>query len=81
MTRIVLGPFNRVEGDLELSLDLAAGRVQAAYVNSPLFRGFEQILIGRAPLDALAIVPRICGICSVAQSAAAASALDRKSVV
>jgi len=75
VTRIVLGPFNRVEGDLELSLDLAAGRVQAAYVNSPLFRGFEQILIGRAPLDALAIVPRICGICSVAQSAAAASAL------
>ena len=75
MTRIVLGPFNRVEGDLELSLDLEGGRVQAAYVNSPLFRGFEQILVGRAPLDALAIVPRICGICSVAQSAAAASAL------
>ncbi len=75
MTRIVLGPFNRVEGDLELSLDLEGGRVQAAYVNSPLFRGFEQLLIGRAPLDALAIVPRICGICSVAQSAAAASAL------
>ena len=75
MTRIVLGPFNRVEGDLELSLDLVAGRVQAAYVNSPLFRGFEQILIGRAPLDALAIVPRICGICSVTQSVAAARAL------
>ncbi|HLO63377.1 MAG TPA: nickel-dependent hydrogenase large subunit, partial [Azonexus sp.] len=75
MTRIVVGPFNRVEGDLEVSLDLADGRVQAAYVNSPLFRGFEQIMIGRAPLDALAIVPRICGICSVAQSAAAASAL------
>jgi hydrogenase large subunit len=75
VTRIVVGPFNRVEGDLEVSLDLAEGRVQAAYVNSPLFRGFEQIMIGRAPLDALAIVPRICGICSVAQSAAAASAL------
>lgn len=75
MSRIVVGPFNRVEGDLEVSLDLEQGRVQAAYVNSPLFRGFEQILIGRAPLDALAIVPRICGICSVAQSAAAASAL------
>lgn len=75
MSRIVVGPFNRVEGDLEVSLDLEQGRVRAAYVNSPLFRGFEQILIGRAPLDALAIVPRICGICSVAQSAAAASAL------
>jgi len=75
VTRIVLGPFNRVEGDLEVSLDLDAGHVLSAQVNSPLFRGFEQILVGRAPLDALAIVPRICGICSVAQSAAAASAL------
>jgi uptake hydrogenase large subunit len=75
VTRILLGPFNRVEGDLEVSLEVDAGRVQAAYVNSPLFRGFEQIMVGRSPLDALAIVPRICGICSVAQSAAAASAL------
>lgn len=75
MTRIVLGPFNRVEGDLEVSLDVSGGQVTAAWVNSPLFRGFEQILIGRAPLDALVIVPRICGICSVAQSAASASAL------
>jgi uptake hydrogenase large subunit len=75
VTRIVLGPFNRVEGDLEVSLDLDAGHVLSAQVNSPLFRGFEQIMVGRAPLDALAIVPRICGICSVAQSAAAASAL------
>ena len=75
MTRIVVGPFNRVEGDLEVSLDLDDGRVGAAYVNSPLFRGFEQVLVGRPALDALAIVPRICGICSVAQSHAAALAL------
>lgn len=75
MSRIVVGPFNRVEGDLEIGLDLEGGRIREARVNSPLFRGFEQLLIGRAPLDALAIVPRICGICSVAQSAAAATAL------
>jgi len=75
VTRIVVGPFNRVEGDLEVSLDLDAGRIRSAQVNSPLFRGFEQVLIGRSPLDALAIVPRICGICSVSQSAAAAAAL------
>lgn len=75
MKRIQLGPFNRVEGDLEVSLDVEAGKVVEARVNSPLFRGFEQVLVGRVPEDALAIVPRICGICSVAQSAAAASAL------
>jgi hydrogenase large subunit len=75
MSRVLLGPFNRVEGDLEITLDVAAGQVRSAQVNSPLFRGFEQLLVGRASHDALAIVPRICGICSVAQSAAAAGAL------
>lgn len=75
MSRVLVGPFNRVEGDLEISLEVAEGKIAAAYVNSPLFRGFEQILLGRPALDALAIVPRICGICSVAQSAAAAQAL------
>jgi hydrogenase large subunit len=73
--RRVVGPFNRVEGDLEITLDIADGRIAAAYVNSPLYRGFEQILQGKLPVDALVLVPRICGICSVAQSAASALAL------
>ncbi len=75
MTRRIIGPFNRVEGDLEVTLDIEVGRVRAAYVNSPMYRGFEQILQGKHPLDALVYVPRICGICSVAQSAASAQAL------
>jgi hydrogenase large subunit len=75
MSRRVIGPFNRVEGDLEVTLDIESGRVRAAYVNSPMYRGFEQILVGKHPLDALVYVPRICGICSVAQSATAAQAL------
>lgn len=74
-TRRIVGPFNRVEGDLEVTLDIADGRIAAAYVNAPLYRGFEQILEGKVPADALTFVPRICGICSVAQSAAAARAL------
>lgn len=75
MTRLVVGPFNRVEGDLEVTLDVADGRVAEARVTTPLYRGFEQILIGREPADALVIAPRICGICSVSQSMAAAAAL------
>lgn len=74
-TRLILGPFNRVEGDLEVSLDVSAGQVQSAQVTAPLYRGFEQILAGRPPEDALVIAPRICGICSVSQSVAAARAL------
>jgi uptake hydrogenase large subunit len=75
MTRLLVGPFNRVEGDLEVTLDIADGRVRSAHVNAPMYRGFEQILQGKAPHDALVVVPRICGICSVSQSVAAARAL------
>lgn len=75
MTRRVVGPFNRVEGDLEIKLDIDGGAVRAAFINSPLFRGFEQILVGKDPSDALVYTPRICGICSVSQSMAAATAL------
>jgi len=73
--RLVVGPFNRVEGDLEVRLEIAGGRIEAAFVTAPLFRGFERILEGRDPRDALVIAPRICGICSVSQSHAAALAL------
>ena len=75
MSRLIVGPFNRVEGDLEVRLDLADGRVRSAEVSAPMYRGFEQILVGRPTHDALVIVPRICGICSVSQSVAAAQAL------
>lgn len=74
-SRLLVGPFNRVEGDLEVALEVADGRVRSAHVNATMYRGFEQILAGKAPHDALVYVPRICGICSVSQSVAAARAL------
>jgi hydrogenase large subunit len=74
-TRLVVGPFNRVEGDLEVRLEVEDGRVREAFVSATMFRGFERILPGRDPMDALTIVPRICGICSLSQSVAAARAL------
>lgn len=73
--RLIVGPFNRVEGDLEVQLDVQGDRVASAQVNATMYRGFEQILQGKAPHDALVYVPRICGICSVSQSVASARAL------
>jgi hydrogenase large subunit len=75
MSRIVIGPFNRVEGDLEVTLDVEGGMVREARVSASLYRGFEQLLVARPAEDALAIAPRICGICSVSQSLAAVAAL------
>ena len=73
--KITLGPVNRVEGELEVQLELSQGRIEAAYVKSTLYRGFENLLTGKHPMDALAITPRICGICSVSQSVASARAI------
>lgn len=73
--RLVVGPFNRVEGDLEVQLDVVDGTVRSAHVNATMYRGFEQILLQKPALDALVYVPRICGICSVSQSVAASRAL------
>ncbi len=75
MSRLIVGPFNRVEGDLEVALEVVRGRVRSAQVNATMYRGFEQILQGKPAPDALIYVPRICGICSVSQSVAAARAL------
>ena len=69
--------LNRVEGDLELQVDLEDGVIVDARCIGTLYRGFEQILIGRAPLDPLVITPRICGICGTAHLYAAVLALEQ----
>jgi hydrogenase large subunit len=68
--------LNRVEGDLEFQVDLEDGIVVDARCIGTLYRGFEQIMIGRAPRDALVITPRVCGICGTAHLYAAVRALE-----
>jgi len=77
MTKRLIGPFSRVEGHLEIELERTGNQVTSAQVNSPMFRGMETVMLNRAPMDALTIAPRICGICSVSQSVAAAKALAK----
>ena len=74
--RTIQMELNRVEGDMEVRLELAGHDVTDAWCVGTMFRGFEQILAGRDPGDALVIAPRICGICSTSQLYAAASALE-----
>lgn len=75
-TKKIIVPLNRVEGDLEISVDVNDGIVTDAWSSGLLYRGFENILIGRGALDGLVITPRICGICSTSHLNAAALALD-----
>lgn len=78
MSRITVDiDLNRVEGDLEFQVDLEDGVVVDARCVGTLYRGFEQIMIGRAPRDALVITPRVCGICGTAHLYAATLALEQ----
>ncbi len=68
--------LNRVEGDLEIRVEVENNTVTDAWSAGTMYRGFENILRNRAALDSLVITPRICGICSTAHLLAAAKALD-----
>ena len=76
MSRLITVDMNRVEGDLRLKIELEAGVVKNAWTVGTMFRGFEQILLGRSKMDGLVITPRICGICGTAHLYAAVSALE-----
>jgi len=73
--KIVFSPFTRVEGDLSLAVEISDGAVESARVSGTLFRGFEDMVRGRDPLDAIVFLCRICGQCGAAHSTGAASAL------
>ena len=72
---IVFSPFTRVEGDLRLEVEIQRGVVASARASGTLFRGFEILLRGREPADAIVILCRICGQCGAAHSRAAADAI------
>ncbi|WP_260293580.1 nickel-dependent hydrogenase large subunit [Sedimenticola hydrogenitrophicus] len=69
--------LNRVEGDLTIGVTLEDGVVVDARTVGSLYRGFEQILVGRTPRDAMVITPRVCGICGTAHLYAAVLALEQ----
>jgi hydrogenase large subunit len=61
---------------MELDVTVENGLVTDARTKGVMFRGFEQIMVGRSPFDAIYLTQRICGICSSAHSVAASLALE-----
>jgi hydrogenase large subunit len=74
--RTISVDMNRVEGDLQVKLEIEDGVVTDAWTVGTMFRGFEQLLLGRAKMDGLVITPRICGICGTSHLYAAVTALE-----
>ncbi|MDQ3973986.1 MAG: nickel-dependent hydrogenase large subunit [Actinomycetota bacterium] len=73
-----MDPVTRVAGALAIHVvaDLEQGVYLDAHSQATLFRGYEIILMGRDPRDAIFISSRACGVCGGVHSHAAAYAID-----
>lgn len=76
MKRITIDPITRIEGHLKVELAVEDRVIREARSSGALYRGLEEILIGRHPLDAQKITQRICGVCPLAHSTASSLCLD-----
>ena len=71
-----ISPVGRVEGDLDVRVEIENGVITNAWTQAELFRGFEVILRDKDPQAGLVVTPRACGICGASHLTCAAWALD-----
>lgn len=74
--KITINPLTRISGFLEIEVEIEQNKIINAKSSGLFFRGFEKMLKGRPPLDAIYFTERICGICSTAHSMASTLALE-----
>lgn len=75
-TTISINPITRISGFLQIDVEVENHKVVDARSSGLLFRGFEKMLLGRSPFDAIYFTERICGICSTAHSVTSTLALE-----
>ncbi|NMM63837.1 nickel-dependent hydrogenase large subunit [Clostridium sp. P21] len=74
--KITIEPITRISGPLSIEVEIEKNKIVDAKSSGVLFRGFESMLTGRPPLDAIYFTERICGICSTAHGVVASLALE-----
>lgn len=76
MVTIEIDPVSRVLGGLRVYAEMKDGSIVDAKCSGTTYRGFEQMMIGRDPLDAVYFTQRVCGMCSTPHAIAAAGAVE-----
>jgi len=75
-TRITIDPITRIEGHLRVDVEVENGKVNKAWSSGQMWRGVEQIVLGRDPRDAWTIVQRICGVCTTVHAMASVRSVE-----
>ena len=76
MARVLIDPLNRIEGHLSIDIEVERGKVVEARTRGDMYRGFENLLRGRNPVDANMITQRICGVCPISHAIASSKCLE-----
>ncbi len=73
-----MDPVTRIAGALavHVTADLDKGAYLDSHAQATLFRGYEVILMGRDPRDAIFVSSRACGVCGGVHAHAAAYAIE-----
>jgi hydrogenase large subunit len=61
---------------LRIDVEVENGHVAKSWASGQMWRGIEQIVLGRDPRDAWAIVQRICGVCTTVHAMASVRAVE-----
>ena len=74
--RITIDPVTRIEGHLRIDVEVDGGKVRKAWSSGTMWRGIENILLGRDPRDAWLFTQRICGVCTTVHAIASVRAVE-----
>lgn len=75
-TRITVDPITRIEGHLRIDVEVDDGKVTKAWSSGQMWRGIENILVGRDPREAWTYTQRFCGVCTTVHAITSVRAVE-----
>ncbi len=76
MPEIEIDPTTRIEGHHSTTLHVEDGRVARAESEMNMFRGIENVTLGRSPSDVPQVTQMVCGVCFTCHRQASILALE-----
>jgi hydrogenase large subunit len=74
---VEIDPTTRIEGHHSTTLDVEDGVVREAWSQMDMYRGIEDVVVGRRASDAPQVTQMVCGVCFTCHRQASTLALER----
>ena len=73
---VTIDPITRIEGHLRIDVKVDKGKVDEAWAGCTMWRGIENILLGRDPREAWLFTQRFCGVCTTVHAITSVRAVE-----